>query len=307
MALARYGEWRGNWSAGSRGGPAKTYGSLPDRGMTVVAFVGHTTETRGMPSFSIKLRSGVIVKNATMPHFVYDPRSRLVTQHAELNRRVGTLKGSSSTGVYANEKSIQLEILAYSSRTEARKVGGLWVGDFTDEHYADLADLIQWLITKGFITDDVYGPDQFTTFHYGTSSPERLSKSRWYKFGGVTGHGAVPGQTHWDTGVLDLVRIMELATEKEEKPPVANQTTKNEAFQHYFDRKLAQKVFTKWTDVSTVIVSETLAVFMGRFEDKILNPAMANLLAQIRSLEVRVDGLEQNTPTGVEAHLTYKE
>jgi hypothetical protein len=190
----RYGEFVGG---------ATSFGSLPDKGMTEVALVFHTTETSGMPGF----KSG-----KTAPHFVYEPKNGAWSQMAELNRRVGTMKGSATTKVFANEKSIQVEIIGYSSRKLADgHPARLWVGDFSDRMYTDLARFVKWCLDNKMISNRVYGPDQFTSFG-GANSKHRLTKEAWYSFDGLTAHGAPPGQTHFDTGALNLVRIMTEAT-----------------------------------------------------------------------------------------------
>lgn len=179
---------------------ATTYGPLPDKGLAEVAAVYHTTETRGMPGY----RGG-----DTAPHYTYDPSPRVFWYHADLARRVGTMRGSSTTGVHANEKSIQLEIIAYSDWSKSS--GGLWVGDFTDEHYLDLAWFLQWCRTTNHHVSDAVTPTPPGGWLYGANSPYRLDEATWLNFGGLTCHGAVPGQTHWDTGVLDLERIANMA------------------------------------------------------------------------------------------------
>ena len=143
----------------------------------------------------------------TAPHYVYDPTSRLWTMWAEYeDGAVGTLKGHSSA-CHGNCQAFQVEILGYSDNRYHP-----WVGEFTDDNYRDLADFFKW-------ARDRYGIGNAVTVQpadgwlYGTTSPYRLTCAEWDGFSGLTAHGAVPENTHWDTGVLDLLRIYELSQE----------------------------------------------------------------------------------------------
>ncbi len=177
---------------------ATIYGPLPDHGKTNVSLVLHTTETTGMPSFN---------GGDSAPHYVYDPTSRVWTMWAEYeDGYVGTLKGHSSA-CHGNCQAFQVEILAYSdSRYHP------WVGEFTDGNYRDLADFYAWARQRYGIGNAVtVQPSE--GWRYGTDSPYRMTCSEWDGFSGLTAHGAVPQNTHWDTGVLDLLRIYELSQE----------------------------------------------------------------------------------------------
>ena len=195
---------------GSQDSPNKAmiYGPLPSHGFSTVALVLHTTETRGMPSFG---------NGDTAPHYVYDPTSRVWTMWAEYEwGYVGTLKGHSS-GHY-NCKAFQVEILGYSDPNHSP-----WVGDFTEENYADLADFVQWARER-------YGIGNLVTltpeggWRYGVDSIYRLTDDEWAEFTGLTAHGAVPNNTHYDTGVLDLLLISEGGTEMKWADIVADAT-----------------------------------------------------------------------------------
>jgi len=193
-------------------GGATTYGPQPTHGDGSTALVLHTTETVGMPGFS---------NGDTAPHLVYDPRGRSWTQLAEFNRYVGTMKGHSSG--HWNCKAIQVEMLAYSDRNAAPATG-TWVGDFTGQHYADLAALFAWLVAEGWVGLEVT-IQPAGGWKYGTSSPYRLTPSQYAAFSGLTAHGAVPGNTHWDTGVLDLEYVYLLATGDNPPAPAPPPTT----------------------------------------------------------------------------------
>lgn len=190
------------WSEAKWEGQATTYGPLH---VGTERLVGHTTESNAIPGFD---------GGKTEPHFVYDAANHAWTQQADIDQRVGTLISSKTTGVYANELSVQFEIVCYSDQALAFKRGGLWVGDFTDSHYADLAALVRWLRANTTMTlDRAYGPGKnFPSFRYGEYVSTRMLRSEWYDFvGGFTAHGAVSGQAHWDTGALNLHRIILLS------------------------------------------------------------------------------------------------
>jgi len=145
----------------------------------------------------------------TAPHYVYSPASREWWTWAEYeDGYVGTMKGH-SVG-HTNCGAFQVEILAYSDKALAASAGGIWVGDFTEDHYRDLADFYAWAMARYGDMDELY-PEPAGGWKYGTSSPYRMTEQEWCEFSGLTAHGAVPGNTHWDTGVLDLTLIYDLA------------------------------------------------------------------------------------------------
>lgn len=181
--------------------PATTYGPLPTHGRIKVATVLHTTETTGVPSFN---------DGDTAPHYSYEPFNdhRWIRWADPRDGYVGTMKGH-STGHY-NCKAIQLEIIGYSSKTvaENRDVGHMWIGNLDDQAYAELAAFYLWSVQNHGVEYDVYDrPNEAESWLSGVSSPLRMSELEWEKFSGLTAHGAVPGNSHWDTGVLDLTRI----------------------------------------------------------------------------------------------------
>lgn len=202
MALntkVRYGTFRGDGT---------TYGTLPDKGFGVkdIRLVLHTTETEGMPGYN---------GGAFAPHWTCDIANFRWYQHAETDRRTGTMLGYSATGINSNEIAVQVEIICYSSKSiAAQSSKRLWVGDFTDKHYRFLADFVAMIRKEmGMALTEAYGPAKdFASFLYGKHDQNEMSHSQWYSSGGIlTGHGAGPHQKHWDTGVLDLHRILKMS------------------------------------------------------------------------------------------------
>lgn len=171
-----------------------------------LAIVLHTTETAGVPGYG---------GGSSAPHLTVDTARRRVFQHQPLNRRAGSLRGSNQvfkdTGVRVvmNEKAVQVEIIGYSDRAVVQRYGRgrRWVGDFTDEEYAFLAEVVHYLKGLFGIGDALHARPAGDSWKAGISSPYRLSAHEWEQLDGMTAHGGVFGQTHWDTGVLDLHRI----------------------------------------------------------------------------------------------------
>jgi hypothetical protein len=201
---------------------AVTYGALSP--LYPPALVLHTTETVGWPGYKVGM---------TAPHYTYHPAAGAWRWHgATLDRRVGTMKSSFTTGVPANEKAIQVEIVAYSSALQARLNGGLWVGEFTDHMYAEVAAFtysIRHLIDISHVTPPPPGG-------WTSSQVFRLTRDAWLNFDGITAHGAVPGQSHYDTGVLDLVRISLQAQALIPPPPLPSPPPDDEEDDMYEDK-----------------------------------------------------------------------
>lgn len=202
--------WMGN---GGRYANGEGWGPLPDTGRGAsyddLRVVLHTTETYELPGY----RNGY-----DAPHITFWPAKGRAYEHNWHNRRVGTLIGKTTTGVNGNEFSLQAEIICFSDRSEARKYasrGAIWVGDLTDEHLQQIADWISWIDSVLSVpVTKVFGPKgDFSSFQYGKYASTRMSRSQWLNAGGtLTSHGAAYGQSHWDTGALNLDKIFALAT-----------------------------------------------------------------------------------------------
>lgn len=183
--------------------PGRDYGPLwEDEAWAVVM---HTTETPGLPGY----RDKTITPNITI-----DPRRRRVYTHVDLDRRCGALRGSNTvfkeTGIRVpmNEKAIQIELICYSDKRIAdQSASRTWVGDLTDEDLEFIAQVVAWVVKRvGRIGRNVT-PQPPSGWRYGLGSKYRGSAKEWDEFSGITAHGWVFGQKHWDTGVLDLVRL----------------------------------------------------------------------------------------------------
>ena len=159
----------------------------------------HTTETTGVPGYN---------NGAFAPHYTLDPKALIWWYHGvPETHRVGTLVGSTTAGVATNELAIQVEIICFSSKTVADGSSArLYVGNLSEAAKDELARFVDYCRSSFGL-----GPDHTPTptggWMYGTTASTRLSKSAWLALAGFTAHGAVPGNSHYDTGVLDLTDI----------------------------------------------------------------------------------------------------
>src|SRR5690606_20571933 len=148
-----------------------------------LAIVLHTTETAGVPRYG---------GGSSAPHLTVDTARRRVFQHQPLNRRAGSLRGSNQvfkdTGVRAvmNEKAVQVEIIGYSDKAVVDAYGGgrRWVGDFGDEEYAFLAEVVHYLRDLFGIGDALHALPAADSWKAGISSPYRLSAEAWEQLDG---------------------------------------------------------------------------------------------------------------------------
>jgi hypothetical protein len=180
----------------------------------------HTTETVGLPGYN---------NGAHAPHITIDTLARKVWQHVLLDARCGALRGSTAvfndTGVRTvmNEVAVQVEIIGYSDRNTVINFGGnrRWVGDFQDYDYEFIAEVVAYLKRVCGIGDGLHAMPAGQSWSYGINSRHRMAAPEpWESFAGMTAHGGVFGQRHWDTGVLDLPRIWQQVLEDEMDPAV---------------------------------------------------------------------------------------
>lgn len=162
----------------------------------------HTTETSVVPGYGAGVH----------PHYTYDAPRRRWVQHLRLDRRAGTLKGSSTLengrSVPTNRaKVIQVEIVCYSDKVIADRYGRLWVGALTSEMKDDIAAFIYWLHQERDIALRWYPKPRPYGIH------PMSHDSWWYKRAeagwGICEHATAPdASTHWDAGAIDAADIM---------------------------------------------------------------------------------------------------
>jgi hypothetical protein len=179
----------------------------------------HTTETATLPGYN---------NGSYAPHITIDTLARKVWQHVPLDRRCGALRGSiavyNDTGVRTvmNEVCVQVEIIGYSDRNIVLTYGGnrRWVGDFGDADYEFIGRVVAYLRQVCAIGDGLHAMPAGEAWRYGINSRFRMpAPEPWESFAGMTAHGGVFGQRHWDTGVLNLWRIHDLRSTRSTSHP----------------------------------------------------------------------------------------
>jgi hypothetical protein len=137
---------------------------------------------------------------------------------------------------------------------------------------------------EGLVGDDVTAPPP-QVWLYGTGSPFRLTDSEWHAMSGLTCHGAAPGNSHWDTGVLDLQRIHDSAIEGTILPPIDPppgedmdyRTVKNvpdaDWARNIIDRMLCEGIIAEGdgTDWEKPLKNGTVFNYLDRFTNAINN------------------------------------
>lgn len=178
------------------------------------ATVMHTTETAWVPSYG----------GGVHPHVTYLPRPHYrYVQHVRLDRRAGTLRGSSTVEagrkVPTNRANVhQIEIAAYSSWTTAAKYGRLAVRDLDDRALEDLAKWIRWH-HETFGSPLVWYPKP--AGNRAHPMPHRLwTPLDGRRTFGVCDHATAPDDsTHWDSDDIPRARLMALAAGGTVPPP----------------------------------------------------------------------------------------
>lgn len=178
------------------------------------AVVVHTTETPGSASYlrDFGPPDGVVSVAPhveALPLWPPTPHPILWIQRNRFQYRAGSLAGRSSSGGPTNEaKALQLELIAYSSRSiAAGHPSRHWVGDLLEEHLRELARGLAWF-TEAFGVPPVWRPKNTVT-----RTDEMTWNEWWYKraeYGwGYSDHAENPDASgHWDAGALDWTRIM---------------------------------------------------------------------------------------------------
>lgn len=196
--------------------PGASYGPLWDDRYPI-AIVLHTTETLGLPSYNTDSDADMEIN----PHLTMKPgKDFTVWRHTDLEERSGALRGSRQvyrdTGVNTvmGEKAINIEIIGYSSKATVDKYGGgrRWVGHFGDDDYESIAQVVAWIIDQ-FDLGYAFTPQPVNGWLYGMKAATRGSAPAWENLQGTTAHGWVFGQSHWDTGVLNLAHVVNLAND----------------------------------------------------------------------------------------------
>lgn len=206
MFAKRYppAQWKGDGQSGG------TY--IPDVGTSgfLPRIVFHTTETKTLPGYD---------GGSKAPHLTYDPKNRAWYQHTNLTNASRALRNEAG-GVQTNrDGALQVEIICYSAESIAKSVSGLPASELTDEALSDLGAFVWWAFEEWGVPLELHPLTMKYTDSraYGTQSASRMPSKDWdhrtSSIGtwGICAHRNVPENKHWDTGKLNIPRILEHA------------------------------------------------------------------------------------------------
>ncbi len=239
-------------------------------------FCLHTTETTSWPGYD---------DGAKAPNATYHPRLRQVRQHFDSDRSSRALQDPSDTAVRENRDNVfQLEIIAFSDYARARDIGGLWIGDLNDEHYQDIAKMLQQLYV------DLGLPLESTVhWHEGQKTAfndVRLNSAQYDSYKGILGHCHVSGNVHWDPGGFYISRLMTILEDGMDwnDPVVKNLDTGtvlevDQALSYIYTRQARQDVILESLGTDLEALDSDLARVEGKVDALSLGTIDYNLLA----------------------------
>ena len=140
--------------------------------------VWHTTEGTSLPNYG-----------GSSPHFTLDPGTGRLWQHIPLNRGGRALLPGGPNFWNA----IQVELIGFAKDTQT----------WSDASYARIAKLARW-IEANFGVPRSAG----VTFAGHGATPHLESLEAFRSYAGHIGHQHVPGNTHWDPGLLKIDLIL---------------------------------------------------------------------------------------------------
>ena len=171
----------------------------------------HTTETQinSWPGYN---------SGGTAPNLTVQPTSLQARGHYPVDHAGMALVDPSTTAVRENREGCQIEIVATCDERRRGDSHFTYVGDFSDAFYEWLAEFCAWykanfpdfeiassVTWKPLMSGQVGGS-------YGLNNGVRLSSSQFDNYKGILGHQHVPGNSHGDPGVIDVAKIIAMAT-----------------------------------------------------------------------------------------------
>jgi hypothetical protein len=163
----------------------------------------HTVE--GDPG---RLGAGLPAGHAYPPHTWYDPATRAHFQTVPLTRSAFALY--QGNGPYTNKaRALQVELMGRAATA----------GDWPDEWLVNIArdvivPFVDFVRSQGAdINLDHVPPIGTIGGSASEYAPQRLSYSAWEQLDGLCSHRHVPDNDHWDTGTLNIGRLVELSKE----------------------------------------------------------------------------------------------
>lgn len=198
MSLPTWLPWAARQDWGRRG---------PSFRADPVKLVLHSTEGAYWPTYS----GGAVQPHLTIQWRGKSRRGFDVRQHQPLN--VGARALSDSPAYPVNcMAAIQVETIGSCDKGYAQKYGLLWLPGAGDEFLADYGAFIVKLAKACGFTFDLPRIWSDTNAAYPTAR-QRMSLPEFERFHGVCAHQHVPANSHWDIGVTDVRRALELAGE----------------------------------------------------------------------------------------------
>jgi hypothetical protein len=173
--------------------------------------LAHTTEGRTWPGYSM---------GASAPNATFHPLEMKWRGHFADTQSARALKDPDSTVVRENRDKVwQFEIVAYSDQAKAKEVGGLWVGDLTDEHLTEIARVWVNLHKRHSVPLTLASVWIMDSSAYGAAAPQRMTGPAYDAFKGFLGHQHAPGDlnspvlgnVHWDPAGLVVTRLRDIA------------------------------------------------------------------------------------------------
>ena len=168
---------------------------------TVDKIIIHTTEGGSWPGYG---------GGGSAPHFTVH-RNGTIRQHIDTAYSSKALVNKSGGVETNNDGAIQIEYIGSCDRAYAKRHGLFFVEDATDKDFAPLAKVIAWIHKTHGVQLTTRGLKWSDTNAAYASAPQRMSFAQWRAFKGVCGHTHVPENDHWDPGLMDVPRVVELA------------------------------------------------------------------------------------------------
>lgn len=156
---------------------------------TINKIVLHTTESSALPSYS-----------ASWPNLTYDPKTRNWWQHTPINGSATALKNSGSNQTN-RANVVQIEIIGFAKDS----------ANLPQSALDDLGAFAAWMNVEWEV------PLLATPKWTGPNTTARMTWCQFSAFKGILGHQHVPGNIHWDPGLINAEGIV-TAAKKHQKP-----------------------------------------------------------------------------------------
>lgn len=155
------------------------------------------------PPGSFNAVHGVLTRNRSEPHFIYDPKTDRLGQYFACDRGARALANDGSTPTNRDGTiNIQIEVCAWPGDIHSGQKGFTEIPEF-DPNAPNFRALMRCIRSWGI-------PDRWPSGNVmrGSWASDSVSRS-WstYRKSGHFGHCHVPGNSHWDPGNIDMSAI----------------------------------------------------------------------------------------------------